>query len=219
MKGARASRRGMQRGLQRRTVGQRQNRSDENNEENNVLTDSESEAKPSWRPPLELLARTCFGLTFSACSKLCLIQVVQDPYTKQYKVAPLWRRCINLVIWLLFVVSMVRNMWVCVERLAVSMDLVTLTCLGGFWGQVTGIGVAYGVVAQPEKTAQLLNAWSSIATHMEVSLDFMWESQIVCAQTVVTNTGQILFPLIYPLIGLIIPSVPIFALRPYGKLD
>ena len=102
----------------------------------------------------------------------------------------------------------------CTHQLALKIDVVTLTCLGGFWGQVTG--VALGVLVQPEKTAELLNTWSSILIHT-AGIDItksvsVWDSPVVSAQTIVVNTGQILFPVMYPLIGLI-PSVPILALH------
>ena len=218
MRGARATRRsGLQRGVQRGTIGHLQNRSQATHEDVSLSTITTCVDKPWWRTTLEKIACRCFELTFFACSQLCLTQVVQDPYTKQYKVAPFGRRCVNLVIWVILGANMVRNLCVCIERLAVSMDLVTLACLTGFWGQVTGMGVGYGVLAQPKKTAQLLNTWSSISKHEETTaissrLDLLWESPIVCMQTVVASTGQILFPLMYSLIGLVLPSVPIFAL-------
>ena len=116
----------MQRSLQHHTVSQRQNRSQENHDDVNLLTTTAIiHARPWWRTTLEQIGCSCFELTFFACSQLCLIQVVQDPSAKEYMVPPFWRRCVNLVIWVLLEASTVRSLWVCIARITVSMDLVT----------------------------------------------------------------------------------------------
>ena len=135
MRGAGTGRRVFQRGPQRRKGLQKMSGGDQH--QVGLFRSPATVGQPLWRSLLKRLARACFELTFFTCSSLCLIQIVQYRYTKQYRVAPFRRRVTHFAIWTLFGCSMVRNLWVSIEQAKVKMDLVTLTCIAGFWGQVT----------------------------------------------------------------------------------
>ena len=225
MRKAKAERRGFDRGAQRKPLGSRRKQKNDDEDHNPVFDAPIRVAFVDTKSPHAVLtpvAQTCFQLTFALCSKLRLINLVQDPQTKKYKVGAFWRRTVHVLIWTVVGISMARNLWISIEQIRMGFDLTSLVCLGGFWGQLTGLGLGFGALVQPQKTAELLNTWSASLTHSNADgpmTNLAWSSLLVCLQVIVINTGTTLFPLMYPLFGLIWPSIPIFLLPSLQRAD
>ena len=128
MRQARASRRGLSRGIQRHSIGSRHQQRNTTQKEN-----SPAEIQNSLHLSIENVARFCFEKTFSACTTLCLIQLVQDPNNcARFKLASPRRRRIHGVVLLIVASIIARNMWITLHRLAtVGMDSTSAICLCG----------------------------------------------------------------------------------------
>ena len=211
MRQARASRRGLQRGVHRHSVRSSPQFTNE------IQSDSTSrKAGTGVHCFLENAARLCFETTFSACSTLCLIQLAQErtPTGRHgiFKLAPIWKRRTHVIILLITGALVARHMLVTFQRLStVGLDAIGSICLCGCWIPPAAAGVAIATLTKPAETAEILNSWSTILTG-QAKRTSVWGSPVVCTQVIAINTGQTLFPILFPLLGLVMPGTPIFFL-------
>ena len=211
MRQARGCRRGLQRGVQRHAVAISRLFA----AKSKICSPSQG-LKKCLDGHLEKIARGCFEKTFLACSTLFVIQLAQERNSSggkgTFKLAPAWKRWSHGVILLLLGTFFARNMLVTFQRLStVGLDAVSAICLCGCWAPLTAGCIALGTLAQPAKTVEILNSWSTILTgHAKTTS--VWSSPVVCMEVIAVQTGQTLFPILFPLLGLVMPTAPVFLL-------
>ena len=211
MRQAKANRRGLGRGVQRHVI--RNRHQDEDGLNSNV---SPSKSREWLNLKLERAARFCFEKTFLTCSVLYLIQVMVQSedckVRKTYKYAPIWRRRVHVLVLLLLGASIALTIKVTWRRLeAAGMDATSAVCLCGSAILLGAALVGLGTLLQPAEMVQLLNSWSSVL-RLHTNQDSVWSDPIVCIQVILISTAQNLFPLFFPLLGLVMREVPIFLL-------
>ena len=212
MRHARASRRGISRGVQRHTIGNRGG----GKSSGGANKSSDLKSRRWLYSLLEEGAKSCFHKSFNTCSKLCLIQLVHLKGFRggdAYSLGPIWLRIFHPAVILLVVASIARNVWLTWRRLErVGTDVITAICLCGSWVSLGAFLIALGVLIQPAaKTTELLNSWSTIL-NLHTRIKTVWNDPVVCIQVIAVSTGQVLYPTLFPFLGITLPGIPIFFL-------
>ena len=160
-------------------------------------------------------AEKCFTVTSDLGCALCLVPLVKGD-EGCFRVASLWRRCINAMTMTLLAVT-------CTHKLVATIMAFTIMPVGtiarvlsyaGFLLQMTTMSVGMSLVFMPYLSCELLNGWSptisQAASRLGLAYRSPWTYPSCSIQVLSTAAASVICVFVFPLLSIVFPTAPIF---------